>query len=161
MTKKMKLAAIAAISLLAAGQVNAQNTFPSTGNVGIGTTTPTALIQTSSSATTQGGHNVSLRAFSGSAAGAGTTPNTAAAITPQFQFSKARGTSAAPVGVQNGDRLGSFECRPYASGGYLSSAFFAFFVDGPTTSTSVPTSMVIRTGSQSTEIGRASCRERV
>jgi hypothetical protein len=76
--------------------------FESGGNVGIGTTTPTALLDVS-------GTNPALRVDNYSNI-LGDSPN--------FNFYSARGTSTSPAATQNGDNLGQF-----AATGYNGTAF--------------------------------------
>ena len=145
MTKKMKLAAIAAISLLAAGQMNAQNTFPSTGNVGIGTTTPGTIFSMVTEGSLQANHNTQYDAYSGTVAGTGA--GTAQFTCAQFNMRKARGTRTAPTTVVNGDRLSTIVTNAYDGTTYQSAAQLSFFADGAVSAGNVPMSMVFATGS--------------
>ena len=144
----MKLAAIAAISLLAVGQIDAQNTFPSTGNVGIGTTTPTSVLNLVTQGSLQTNHNSQFDAFSGAVTGTGA--GTAQFTCSQFNMRKARGTQAAPVAVVSGDRLSTIVTNAYDGTAYQSAAQISFFADGAVAAGSVPMSMVFMTGSNPT-----------
>ena len=92
------------------------------GNVGIGTTSPTATLEVVSSTTFP---DIKVNGY-------GYTPG----HTQQFS----RGTPASPEIVQNGDRLMGLFGRAYRGDTFASDAFFGAFVDGvPVANTYVPT----------------------
>ena len=141
---KFKISTLALVAIIA-GQAAAQNTFPSTGNVGIGTTTPGSVLNLVTQGSTQSNHNSQFDAFSGAVTGTGA--GTAQFTCSQFNMRKARGTKAAPNAVVNGDRLSTIVTNGYDGTDYQSAAQLSFFVDGAVSSGVVPMSMVFQTGS--------------
>ena len=141
---KFKISTLALVAIIA-GQVSAQNTFPSTGNVGIGTTTPTSVLNLVTQGSLQANHNSQFDAFSGAVTGTGA--GTAQFTCSQFNMRKARGTKAAPTAVVNGDRLSTIVTNGYDGSAYQSAAQLSFFVDGAVSAGVVPMSMVFQTGS--------------
>jgi len=81
--------------------------FETSSNVGIGTTTPAALLDIS-------GTNPSLRVDNYS----GTTPGTG--YSPNFTFVTANGTAVSPTATLNGDNLGQFAAIGYTGSGFTS-----------------------------------------
>jgi hypothetical protein len=61
-------------------------------------------------------------------------------------FSKARGTTLAPTSVLSADYIGGSGANAYNGTSWVNAASTAFYVDGPVTSTEVPTAFYIRTG---------------
>lgn len=97
------------------------------GNVGIGTTTPTSNLQIASSA---------------SALPVLTLTNaiSAAASGGQYSLERARGTLNSPTALIDGDRIGIFKARGYSTffGTYADSAFLKFEADGNEGSQRIP-----------------------
>ena len=141
---KFKISTLALVAITS-GQLSAQNTFPSTGNVGIGTTTPGTILSMVTQGSLQANHNTQFDAYSGAVAGTGA--GTAQFTCSQFNMRKARGTKTTPTTVVNGDRLGTLVTNGYDGSAYQSAAQLSFFVDGAVSAGTVPMSMVFQTGS--------------
>jgi hypothetical protein len=139
---------------------NGSNTFPtekmritSAGNVGIGTTTPSAKFQVQPVAasgssflvdhydTGSGGANVNVwvrtENYNNDGYGDG------------MYALYARGTAASPTAVQSGDDLGSLASAGYDGTDFRYRAAIRFSVDGAVSSNTVPTAMTFRTGTSS------------
>lgn len=93
------------------------------GSVGIGTTTPTSVLEVSRNA----GATFALR--SDSTTIATFERNEASGSPPKLYFNKARGTGASRVIVNNADTTGSIEFNGYDGAGFIQSARIQSFID--------------------------------
>ena len=66
-----------------------------------------------------------------------------------YEFRKARGTSASPSAVQNGDRLGNFGIWAYDPTGWTVPAAITWYAEGAVSNDNVPTQIRFETGSSS------------
>lgn len=131
-----------------------QNTFPSYGNVGIGTSSPSGsleVIGNGSSAfplTIKNNTSNVLALYSSNYNG-----TYHAGI---FNY-RSRGTYQSPVDLSSGDRIGGFYALPYFGGGYRAAAAFEMYVGSGPSSSSYPTYLVFST----TPSGSTSRQERL
>jgi hypothetical protein len=107
---------------------------PNSGNVGIGTTSPSAKFHVS------GGSILSN--------GGDHTVETNADITESFYFlsNKSRGSYTSKTSVVNGDYLGGLQSSGYDGTAYVYRGLIRFVVDGTVASSTVPTAITFRTG---------------
>lgn len=108
-------------------------TVDTSGNVGIGTTSP----------------NSNLEVLSTTAAayrGISSTQVTNDAYGSIIALGKARGTPAAPLAVQTGDGTGSIYSIAFDGSGYVYPAYLGFLVNGAVATGSIPTDFVVATG---------------
>ena len=110
------------------------NTFPTTGNAGVGTTTPaTSLhVATESNDATRG---IVSAQHSDNVNGS------------MFRFWKSRGTKASPTSVTDGDSIGLLYVDGYDGSAYVSGGRIKFTVDGAVSSGVVPTAVQFFSGS--------------
>jgi hypothetical protein len=134
--------ALAFFMVLASGAFAQTNTFPNNGYVGIGTTTPGFALTLFG--TEWNSSQISLTTFAGTPTPGGTNN-----YTPQFRFEKARGTSATPTKVLDGDRIGAFLAAGHDGSKMQRSAVFGFRVDAPTALGDVPIGFFVQTGNSS------------
>jgi hypothetical protein len=104
------------IFLLPALCVAQTNTFPSSGNVGIGTTTPNSSDALQIVGTTGSTPNVNLLGFN--PALIITNSSNTLGDSPDIALQSSRGTPAIPTATQSGDNIGQL-----AAAGYTGSAF--------------------------------------
>ena len=112
------------------------NSWLNGGNVGIGTTAPSAkldIVETSVS----------------SARGIRLQQSSADSSSAKVLLVKNRGSVSSPTTVVDGDYIGNFGFQPYvSSGSFIQTAAFGARSNGTVTSTSVPTDIWFATGSQ-------------
>ena len=108
--------------------------------IGIGTSTPQTKLEVVE--TGSGTRGIMTSQYSSDTGGA------------FFIGRKARGTLAAPTAVQNGDSLFVLFSQAYDGGAYLNPASISFKADGAISSGTVPTSILLSTGSSGTGTGR-------
>jgi hypothetical protein len=119
-------------------EVGSGATIFSAGNVGIGTTAPTAPLQL---ADTNGVNSIYGVGFAPDRA-----ENTTAAAGSFGIFTRSRGTVSSRTAVQNGDTLGYFRGRGYYNASSFKTASeIAFVVDGTPSSTDMPGRIEFRT----------------
>lgn len=109
------------------------NTFPSSGNVGVGTTAPASSLHvaTESNDVTRG---IVSAQHSDNVNG------------PMFRFWKSRGTRTSPTAVANGDSLGLLYTDGYDGSSYVSGGRIKFMVDGAVSVGAVPTAVQFFSG---------------
>ena len=128
-------------------------TIAASGNVGIGTGTPSSPLHVSEDRTVIANGLVSGTAPSLLVSKNGTTVNSTIAAgntfsnRPVFQGRRARGTIAAPSAVINNDYLMSFVSSGYDGSASQFPAAIDFFADGNTSSGNVPARISFSTGS--------------
>ena len=109
-------ATLAGLLLLPALCIAQTNTFPTTGSVGIGTTTPNSNDSLQIVGTTEGTPNVNILGLN--PAFIITNSSNTVGDSPNVGFQSSRGTPGAPTATQSGDNLGQ-----YAATGFNGSAF--------------------------------------
>src|ERR1044071_1274901 len=145
-----KVARTAALCLLALGaalshsrEARAQWTTPdtagninntNTGNVGIGTSTPTVKLAILDTSTSQVNRGVGIGQVSNDANGA------------LLSLSKSRGIPSAQTPAANGDSLATILAYGHDGVGHIASSRIRFAVNGTVGTTSVPTALPLRTG---------------
>lgn len=132
-----------AASLLSVCVVRAQNVFPSTGNVGIGTSAPAALLHVYGGEFTQES-SVATHAI---------RRTIASTLGPDILMQKTRGAVGAPAAVLNGDVIGNISFGAYDGANYIRPVMLRAYVSGTPTTNNIPMNLSIFTGS--TSIGTA------
>jgi len=122
-----------AVSALSAWKQSSSNIYFNTGNVGIGTTNPAALLSLSSD-------TASGIQADGFGAGSGNFPD--------WSSRAANGTKASPTALNNGDCTGDFAFWGYNGSSYLRTGQIRSCTDG-TPSTGYPGNLIFYTGSTS------------
>jgi hypothetical protein len=123
-----RLSACLAAFCFVGSLASAQNTFPSSGYVGIGTTSPSYALEI------LGGTQQEVRVTSvGSAGDPAST----------FRCMRARGTTSSLVAAANGDTIGQFIGTAFNGTSYLAACGFSFAVDGTVTSGNMPPGKIL------------------
>ena len=131
-----KLTLIISFLFTGASTIFAQNTFPATGNVGIGTSSPWHILQIDSD-----GKDVALSSFNSNGPG----------NRPDFWLTRTRGTKENRQNVILNDQLGSFSWQGY-SGSTLNAASIMAVVDETPLSGFMPTRIEFYTSSNSSSL---------
>jgi hypothetical protein len=111
-------------------------TILASGNVGIGTTTPSTVLETISTASS-GVRGIMSSQYSTDAAAA------------VLRGRKSRGTVVAPTAVASGDYIAAFGADAYDGSAFQTPAFVGFIANGTIATGSIPTDFIINTGSAS------------
>ena len=135
-------ALLAAMSLPIASAL-AQNTFPASGNVGIGTTTPNATITVLTNGNLNAPHQMRWNAYN-----ATTTGNNGGI---GFLWVRANGTNTAPTALALNDRIAYLSVGGRAvDGSNQFPAGLEYYVDGIPSTNNVPTGVRLKTGTNAT-----------
>ena len=118
----------------AAGSEERMRIVDTTGNVGIGTSSPSTALDVAAS-TGAYPRGISSTQYSTDGMGAG------------FSVRKSRGTLASPTAVVNGDWIGALTATPYDGSSWLSTGYAGFVTNGTIAVGSVPTDYAINLGS--------------
>ncbi|MEM5878849.1 MAG: hypothetical protein QXF12_08310, partial [Candidatus Aenigmatarchaeota archaeon] len=108
------------------------------GDLGIGTSTPLAILHVSDQGDTDAGKHNFRHEYASNNAG----------LKPTYYTNRARGTISVKQAVQNGDNLNMFEITGWSGTSYLSAARFGADVDGTVSSSSVPGKIYFATTQQ-------------
>ena len=119
----------------------ATNTFPTTGDAGIGTTSPTAPLDIRSTVDDAYFYRNSTDIYA-----------------PILRFRKSEGTIASPTVISNGDTSAALSFEGYDGSNYQAGADIYTVVNGTVASGSVPTDLVFNTG---TSVSNAPERMRI
>jgi len=119
-----------------------QNTFPSNGNVGIGTTSPSSRLEIRGDGVNAFPLIIKNNTSSIIAAYAANANGTYHA---GFFNYKSRGSYTSPTDVFSNDRVGGFYALPYISGGYRANAAIEMYVGSGPSSASYPSYILFGT----------------
>jgi hypothetical protein len=123
---------LATFGVLSAVNTWTANNYFTTGNVGIGTTSPSSPLHVVSAS------NFQPQIIADHVAGAGTGAG-------YFLLDRARGTIGAKTAVVSGDPLGTLMSRGYDGSALQNAAWISFDVDGAVSAGNVPTGMTLFT----------------
>jgi len=122
------------------GYYGVKMTLDGDGNLGIGTSSPTYLLEAATDTTNEG--VVGVTQYNNTLAGDGADVN----------LSRARGTMAAPTVVQSGDQLGSLRFKGYDGSDFTDSARIQVVVDNTPGSMDMPARMVFETAADGSSV---------